>query len=330
LYLFIAATGGAPSTQQFFARDSSGANATVSWSVASAVVGAGCTGSACGSISATGLYTAPPNAPSPNAISVVASSSNPPATLTATVAIVSGVTIEAILPSSVSAGSVEGFPLELEGVNFVAGSGATASAILINGAARATTCPATNSCATPLNPSDVAAAETLTVQIQNPNGALSNPVPFVVAQLTTSPSTLKLSAAQTATDSIQLTVAEPTTAASGLPINVNFIGMLTDNSCTIGAAPVTVTRPASGTSTVSICVQGDGLDPAFTYSFGGPASAATRTDIPVTASAVPGLLPNMIELNLELSSGASPGLRTLFISTLNGDRASATGMLEVQ
>jgi len=45
---------------------------------------------------------------------------------------------------------------------------------------------------------------------------------------------------------------------------------------------------------------------------------------------VPGLLPNMIQLKLELSSGAAPGLRTLFISTLNGDRATATGMLEVQ
>jgi len=331
LYLFIAATGGAPSTQQFFAQDSSGAHAPVSWSVASSVAGAGCTGSACGTITSSGLYTAPPTAPSPNAISVIATtSSNPPATVAANVAVISGVTIEAILPSSVTAGSVEGFPLELQGVNFVQGSGAAASVILINGAARPTTCPSSIDCATPLNPSDVASAATLTLQIQNPNGALSNPVPFVVAPLASSPSALHLSSAQASTKSIALTAAEPTTAASSSPINVNFIGMLADNNCTIGAAPLTVTRPASGTSTVSICVQGDGLDPTLTYSFGGPASAPSGTDIPVTASAVPGLLPNMIQLKLELSSGAAPGLRTLFISTLNGDRATATGMLEVQ
>ncbi len=331
LYLFIAATGGAPSTQQFFAQDLSGANAPVSWSVASAVAGTGCSASACGTITASGLYTAPSNAPLPNAISVIATaSSNPPAIATANVAVISGVTIEAILPSSVTAGSVEGFPLELQGVNFVQGSGAAASVILINGAARPTTCPSSNSCATPLNPSDVAAAATLTLQIQNPNGALSNPVPFVVAPIASSPSALHLSSAQASTKSIQLTAAEPTTAASSSPTNVNFIGMLADNDCTIGAAPLTVTRPASGTSIVSICVQGDGLDPTFTFSFGGPAAAPDGTDIPVTASAVPGLLPNMIQLDLELSSGAAPGLRTLFISTLNGDRATATGMLEIQ
>jgi hypothetical protein len=202
--------------------------------------------------------------------------------------------------------------------------------IRINGAARPTTCPNSNSCATPINPSDVAAAATLTLQIENPDGTLSNPVPFVVAPLPSSPSALHLSSAQASTKSIQLTAAEPTTAASSSPINVNFIGMLADNNCTIGAAPITVTRPASGTSALSICLQGDGLDPTLTYSFGGPAAAPNGTDIPVTASAVPGLLPNMVQLNLELSSGASPGLRTLFISTLNGDRATATGMLEVQ
>jgi len=38
----------------------------------------------------------------------------------------------------------------------------------------------------------------------------------------------------------------------------------------------------------------------------------------------------MIELDLQLSSTTVPGVRTLFITTLNNDRAVATGMLEVK
>jgi hypothetical protein len=112
---------------------------------------------------------------------------------------------------------------------------------------------------------------------------------------------------------------------------VNFIGYLAGgDNCGIGAAPLVATRPSSGSTTIQICIQGDGLDPSFTYSFGGPSDAPGGTDIPLTAYAVPGLLPNMIELNLEISSSAQPGLRTLTITTLNGDRAAATGMLEIQ
>ncbi len=72
-------------------------------------------------------------------------------------------------------------------------------------------------------------------------------------------------------------------------------------------------------------MHGTGLDPAFTYAFTGPGSG----DIGVTASAVTGLFPNMIELDLQISSATLPGLRTLFITTPNNDGAVATGMLEV-
>jgi hypothetical protein len=50
----------------------------------------------------------------------------------------------------------------------------------------------------------------------------------------------------------------------------------------------------------------------------------------VTASAITGLFPNTIELDLQLSSTTLPGVRTLFIITLNNDRVVATGMLEVK
>jgi hypothetical protein len=38
----------------------------------------------------------------------------------------------------------------------------------------------------------------------------------------------------------------------------------------------------------------------------------------------------LIELDLQISNTTLPGVRTLFITTLNNDRAVATGMLEVK
>jgi hypothetical protein len=240
--------------------------------------------------------------------------------------------IEIILPSSVMAGAVEGFPFEVEGLNFVPGSGSAASTILINGTARGTTCASAESCATALNPSDVQSAATLTIQVRNPGspGALSNPVPFIVVPFDVSEGVLSLTSAQPAATGINLIITEPTTAAASAPIDVDLIGFLTGgNNCGIGASPLTVTRPSSGSTIVSLCIHGTGLDPSFAYTFTTP-SGAPGGDIGVTASPISGLFPNMIELDLQISSTTLPGLRTLFITTLNGDRAASTGMLEVQ
>jgi hypothetical protein len=58
--------------------------------------------------------------------------------------------------------------------------------------------------------------------------------------------------------------------------------------------------------------------------------APDGSDIGVTASAIIGLFPKMIELDLQISSATLAGVRTLFITTLNNDRAASTGMLEVR
>ena len=333
-YAFVPASGGSTSTWQFFASVTGSGNTSVTWSVRSAVSGRGCSGSACGSVSASGLYSAPSVAPSPNAISVVATSSaDPTKSASATVAVTSGPTIEVLLPSSAMAGAVESFPLSVRGTHFVAGGGSSASTILINGAARTTTCATTSTCTTVLNPSDVAAAGTLTLQIQNPGNpaALSNLVPFVVVPFDVSVGAIALTPGQPAAAGNNIVVVEPTTAAASSPINVDFIGSLTGgNNCGVQGSPLTVTRPSSGTATVSICVHGTGLDPTFTYTFGGPNSPPNASDIGIVASAITGLFPNMIELDLQLSSTTVPGVRTLFITTLNNDRAVATGMLEVK
>jgi hypothetical protein len=334
VYAFLAPSGGAASTRQFFATVTGTTNTNVTWSVQSGVAGQGCSGAACGSINSAGLYTAPTAAPSPNAVAVTATSqANTSESASATLAITSGPTIEVILPSSVFAGEVESFPLQVQGRGFVAGSGSAASVISINGTTRGTTCAAVTTCATGLNPADVQTAATLTIQVQNPgpNGALSNPVPFVIVPFDVSVGTIMLSSGQPAAPPIVLTVPEPTTAAESAAIDVDTIGLLTGgNTCGIQGSPLTVTRPSSGSAVVSLCVHGNLLDPTFVYSFSGAGGAPDGSDIIVTASAITGLFPNMIELDLQVSSATLPGVRTLFITTLNNDRAAATGMLEVR
>jgi hypothetical protein len=328
-YAFIPASSGTLSTQQFFAAVTGSSNAAVTWSVASAVSGQGCGGSACGAVNSTGLYSAATFASSPNAIAVIATSvADPTKSASATIALTSGPTVETLLPSSVFAGAVESFPLSVEGVNFVAGSGGSASAILLNGTPRSTTCATSTGCTTVINPVDVESSGTITIQVQapGPSGVLSNPVPFVIAPFDASVDVISLTSSQDIPASEDIIVVEPTTAAESSAINVDFIGLLANGSCGVQGSPLTVTRPTSGSAVVSLCVHGTGLDPTFTYAFTGP----TPADIGVTASAVTGLFPNTIELDLQLSSTTLPGVRSLFITTLNNDRAVATGMLEIE
>jgi hypothetical protein len=334
LYAFVAPSGGTLSTFQFFAAVTGSPNTGVTWSVQSAVAGQGCGGAACGSVDGSGLYSSPSVAPSPNAISVIATSlADPTKSAAATIALTSGPVIEKILPSSVMAGAVEGLPLALAGQNFIVGSGATASTILINGTSRGTTCTSATSCATALNPADVQSATTLTIEVQNPGapGMLSNPVPLVVVPFDVSESIIPLTASASVASGTDMIVTEPTTAAASAPLDVDSIGLLTGgDNCGFGASPLSITRPASGAATVSLCIHGNGLDASMAYKFSGPDGSANDTDIGVTASPVVGLFPNTIELDLQVSSTTLPGLRALFITTLNNDRAIATGMLEVK
>jgi len=171
----------------------------------------------------------------------------------------------------------------------------------------------------------------LTIQVQNPGApsVLSNPVPFVIIPFNVSQDTIALSSDAPVATAKDITVAEPTTATSS-PLNVDFVGYFSTGNCGIQGSPLSVTRPDSGSTTVTICVHGNGLDPSFAYLFTGPGSATGSTDITVTAAPVTGLFPNVIALNLQMSSTTLPGVRTLLVTTLNSDRAVATGMLEVK
>ena len=197
---------------------------------------------------------------------------------------------------------------------------------------RTTNCPTPNRCTITLQPADVAAAGALSVEIQNPGTppALSNPVQLVILPAAGFPGTIALSGTSTFAFGKDILVPEETTAgATTSPVNVEFIGMVTANgvTCTIQASPLVVSRPASGSATVNICVQGTFLDPTFTYAFSSPQSGG---DIGISTASMAGLFPNLVELTLTLSNQTAPGVRSLFITTPNGDIAVATGILEVK
>jgi hypothetical protein len=184
-----------------------------------------------------------------------------------------------------------------------------------------------------MNPSDLQSAGSITIQVQNPGspGALSNPVPFVIEPFEASEAAISLTPGQPTASAANITVVEPTTAASSSPLNVDFVGYLTGgNTCGVQGSPLAVVRPSSGTAVTTVCVHGTGLDPTFNYSFTGPGAPPGSSDIGVTASAINGLFPNTIELDLQISSSTLPGVRTLLISNLNNDRAVATGVLELK
>ena len=324
----------APSQPFHFIANVTGApNASVAWSVATAVPGQGCTGASCGSIDNAGNYLAPAVAPSPNAITVTATSvANPALAGTATVALVSAPVIETILPSSIVAGPQNSFLLAVQGLNFIASTSSGTSQLLINNSPRTTNCLTPNRCTITLQPSDVAAAGSLSVEIQNPGTppALSNPVPFVILPAASFPSAIALSGTSTSAFGNDILVPEETTAgATTSPVSVEFAGMVTPDgsTCTIQASSLEVTRPASGSATVNICVQGTFLDPTFTYAFSSPQSGG---DIGISTASMASLFPNLVELTLTLSNQTAPGVRSLFITTPNGDLAVATGILEVK
>lgn len=333
-YIFLPPSSSQPDAQQFLANIAGTANTSVTWTLQSAISGAGCSGTTCGIIDSTGLYTAPNAAPSPNAITITATSqADASKSATATVVISIGPTIESTLPSSVTAGAVEGFPLIVRGVNFAPGSGSAASVLLLNGVPRATTCSSSGQCAVALAPSDVTTAQTITIKVRNPGtlDALSNPVPFVILPFETSAASISLTSSAPSADNTDVVVTDPTMAAAASAINIQSVGTFAaGGTCAVRGSPLTIIRPASGAETVSICVYGNGLDPTFTYAFTGPAAAPNGSDIGVTASAITGLFAGMIELDLQIASDTLPGVRTLFVTTLNNDRAIATGIVEVK
>ncbi len=322
----------APATTQAFTANILGTtNQTVTWNT----TGTACNGagSPCGLIDANGLYTAPISTPSPNAINIVATSSEDSSrTGSASVTITNAVTIVSLLPASATAGGVGSFTLEILGGNFAPTSPGPGSTILINGNARTTNCISNGTCTTAVSSNDLANAGNLAVTIRNPDSSLSHTVNFVVVANVGPIDIIPLTPTNPNVIGKDIIVVEPSTAGSIAPqpdvtISVAAMGIFSPalNTCTLGAGSLVVTRPVTGTATLDICVFSvSGLDPSFAYNISGPAAG----DITIIGKQPLGL--GIVDLTLAVPASSLKGLRSLFVQNPNQDKAVATGVLEVQ
>ena len=285
----------------------------------------------CGSIDANGNYTAPSFAPSPDALQVVAiSSDDTTQSGVANVTISTGADILSLQPASVYAGAADGFTVLVEGSGFVASSPGPGSTLLVGGAARTTTCISATECSAPVTAADVSISGTVSVQIENPDGKKSNAVSLVVAIPNASDDVIALSSASPTASGKDIVVVDPTTAGvsaqgNDVDINVAALGMFSvaNNSCSLSGNPVALQRPASGNSTFDLCVFSEsGLDTSMTYAVTGP------SDVTVIAKQPAGL--GIIHITLQMPASALPGARTLFIQNANLDKTAASGSLVIQ
>ncbi len=315
------------SVQGFTASVLGTSNQNVVWQVQ----GAGCAAAgACGTINSSGTYTPPSFPPIPNALQVVAiSSDDTTQSGMANVTISSSSNILSLHPSSVYAGAAQGFTIRVDGSGFSASSPGPGSMLLIGGTMRTTTCISALECTAPVAAADVVTPGNVSIQIQNPNGAKSNIVPLAVVSPNPSDEVIALSIAAPIATGKDIVVVEPTTAGVSVPgndldLNVAALGIFStaNNACTLGGNPVQLQRPASCTSTADICIfSQSGLDTSMTYTVSG------KGDVSVISKQPAGL--GIIHLTLQISASAAPGARTLFIQNTSLDKTAASGALEV-
>ncbi|HXP80661.1 MAG TPA: hypothetical protein VN976_12205 [Verrucomicrobiae bacterium] len=302
-------------------------NQQVIWSV----TGIGCANpGVCGSIDSTGLFTAPPL---PVLINVVATSlEDTTQSGTAFVTINNGPGIFSLSPASAYAGSAGGFTLLVSGNNFSPSNPGPGSTILVAGAARATSCASSIQCITSLEPSDLQSAENLPVQLENPNGLLSNTQAFVVLAPGAGGGGIPLTPSAPTSTGNDIVVVELSTnggsgAAGNVTLNIGAIGAysVATSSCVLGGSPVVIQRPASGKGTADLCVFSvSALDPSFNYTISGPPTP----DITVSNREPLGL--GILHLTLQVPATAAPGPRTLFVENPEKDKAAGTGAIEVR
>jgi hypothetical protein len=305
-------------------------NQLVTWNIS----GAGCGASgACGSIDSSGLYTAPSAAPSPDLITIAATSSQDTSqTGTATVTISGGPFIASLAPSSAYQGSAGGFTLEITGNNFAASSPGPGATVIVTGTSRTTSCISSAECTTSLAAGDLQSAGNLSVRVQNPDGTLSNTAIFVVLAPGAGPGTIPLTPSVPTSTGNDIVVVELSTnggsgASGNVSLNVAAIGAynVATSSCTLGAATVPIVRPATGTTTADLCAFSvSGLDPSYSYTLSGPAVP----DITISNREPLGL--GIVHLTLQVPATAAAGPRTLFIEDPTGDEATGSGAIEVR
>ncbi len=310
----VVAPGG---SQQFAATVVGTPDAAVTWTVS----GSGCSGMPCGAISAMGLFTAMATAPLNAVDMVTATSSDGGASDSGSVTISAVVpAITGLIPASASVGASAPFTVRALGANFTA-----SSEILLNGAARATSCIISTECTATVMPSDLAVAGSVTIQIRDPGPpvVLSNTVTLEAVTPVVSEEVIALTTAApdaAAKDIAVVDVALP----SGAQSNLGLLGVFVSTACSAISGPIAIVRPVAGASQVNLCVGGADFGQTFTLSGPSPADITITNVQPLNLGFV------QVQITLSVPSTALPGLRTLFAVDGNGNRTAASGALLVK
>jgi hypothetical protein len=170
------------------------------------------------------------------------------------------------------------------------------------------------------------------VQLQNPDGTLSNTQTFVVLAPGSGTGTIPLTPSAPASTGNDIIVVELSTnggsgASENVSLNIAAIGTYTvaTSSCVLGGSPVIIQRPATGSGAADLCVFSvSALDPSFRFTISG----RPTPDITVINREPLGL--GILHLTLQVPATAAPGPRTLFVENPESDKAAGTGAIEVQ
>jgi hypothetical protein len=309
-------------TQQFTAVVTGATNNAVTWSVS----GPGCAGATCGTVTPAGLFTAPASAPSPNTVTVRATSvEDPLRSGTATVTIAAGVFLRTLRPSSLTAGAEGDVVLRVLGSGFAPGSGGAGATIVVAGADRATNCPSSTECTTTLAAADYAFAGEPAVAVRNPDGALSGTASFFVVPVETTEDVFLLSAGNPVATGKDVAVTDASVLGSGAQaLNVQFLGMFSGGACSAGITTVTLLRPAAGEALRELCILGPGITAQSRFRLSGP----EPNDLEIAD--VDGSLGSVVRLVIRVPASAVPGARTLLIENEKKDRTAVMGGIEVK
>jgi hypothetical protein len=178
----------------------------------------------------------------------------------AAVTIVREPVITSLLPSSLRASGAGGITLRVEGGNFAATAPGPGSIIQINGALRDTACDSNAACWTTLTAADVAMPRSHSVRVQNPDGAVSDSVPLMIAAAASHSNDIVLTAGAPDAAATDITLVDLSTSGSALPVenvNLNVISLSpfqpATASCTLGGEgpPWFPAQPAEQQSRIS-------------------------------------------------------------------------------
>lgn len=304
-------------SQQFAATVTGSPDTSVTWNVA----GTGCGGMACGAVSMSGLYTAMPMATAMASDTVMATSHDGGANASATVTIAGPApVVSALQPASASAGASSPFLLRVLGANF-----ASSAEIVINGASRSTSCVSAAECTATIQPADVAAAASISIQVRNGGSPAehSNAVAFEVVAPVTTEEVIALDAAAPNATGKDIAVVD-FVPVPGAENNVTLLGLFVNNNCNASGGPVTIQRPPSGSANFTLCL--GGADVAQTFTLSGP----TLPDITITNVQPLPLGFVQVRITLSVPSAAQAGLRTLFVRDSNGNTTAIAGGIVVK